>query len=167
MDFLSLGQIFMILGFISLSLEIFLLGLGTVVLLFLGISLVLVGLIAHYHDTTVFSSMFGASDWIILSIIAVVMTAVLSYIFWKPLKKYQGRQTFNKENTSDFIGHTFSLPQDINKNGSNGASGDTVTYRFSGIDWQVVPDCTTPMKQGTIVKVTRLSAGKMWVQPTK
>ena len=157
MDFLSLGQLFMILGFASLILEIFLLGMGTIVFLFLGVSFVLVGGIIHYQYAVVYDT-FGNITWILSLIVVMVMTVILSYIFWRPLKRFQSAHTFDKETSSDFVGHVFVLPDSLTKE-------HKVTYRFFGVDWHILPEDSHMQKlnKGQQVKVVRVSPGKIWV----
>ena len=138
-------------GLLLLATEIILLGFGTFVLLFLGLALLVSGLLIMgglIPDT------LAAATWS-TGISAVVITAVL----WKPLRNMQSKEPSAPEsNSGDFANDVeFELDADVSLNGGT-------QYRYSGIDWKV--KSKTPLVSGTRVRVVRKEVGVFWVEPS-
>ena len=110
------------LGFLLLSIEILAFGLGSGVLLFGSIGALLTGAFMW----------FGLLPQSWLSGIAsfAVSSAVVTAVLWYPLKKLQDGPELGGDRSSDLIGHSFRLEQDI-------AIGNPGKTRYSGIDWRV------------------------------
>ncbi|MCW8900984.1 MAG: NfeD family protein, partial [Gammaproteobacteria bacterium] len=62
-----------------------------------------------------------------------ISTGVITALLWKPLKKLQGTQPIQKDNSSDLIGHTFIAESDITMTNPG-------TTHYSGIIWKVELD---------------------------
>lgn len=138
--------VLLIIGFTCLSIEVAVLGFSTLVLFFVGIAAIAVagavsiGMVEAANLTGIISSI-------------VVLTSVLAMILWKPMKSMQTHVSSQKV-TSDFIGLTFTLTDDI-------GPALQSKYRYSGIDWRV--EANTPIPAGTKVRVVDVDVGVMRV----
>ncbi|MFK5913647.1 MAG: NfeD family protein [Woeseiaceae bacterium] len=84
-----------------------------------------------------------------------ICTGVITSLLWKPLKKLQGDSPLEKDNSSDLIGHTFVLENDI-------AMIKPGTTKYSGISWRVEIDKDAGIKTieaGQTVEVTSVEVG--------
>jgi len=144
----NLPQTLMVLGILALIIEVAVLGLTTFILLFLGISLFVTGLLMNIG---ILPDSLTVAFWS-----NAILTAVLTVTLWKPLKRLQNNVD-NKQVTSDFAELTFVLTADVNNQGLN-------TYKYSGINWQLKSE--QPIASGTLVTVTKKEVGVMWVKPS-
>ena len=83
-----------------------------------------------------------------------LITAAISILLWKPLKRMQNNVE-RKPVNSDFAELTFVLNQDVTIEGLS-------THQYSGISWRL--KSKQPISAGTQVKVTKKEVGVMWVQ---
>ncbi|WP_372763254.1 NfeD family protein [Pseudoalteromonas sp.] len=141
----NLPQVLMVLGILALIIEVAVLGLTTFILLFLGISLFVTGLLMSLGIMT---------DSITTALWSnTLITAALAILLWKPLKKMQSNVD-RKQVNSDFAELTFVLSSDLNEQ-------QVSTYKYSGISWQLKSE--QPLSAGTRVKVVKKEVGVMWV----
>ncbi len=148
MDWLTqnLPEALMITGVLLLIIEVAVLGFATFILLFLGLSLLTIGLLMnlHWFEATLTNALWGN----------VVLTAVLALLMWRPLKRMQGKVD-KREINSDFADICFTLEADIDDNG-------LVEYAYSGIKWRL--KSTLPLAKGTRVKIVKKEVGVLWVE---
>lgn len=135
------------LGFILLAAEVLLFGFTTIVFLFAGVGAVITGLlmtVGILPETWIAGvSGFG------------ICTGVVSAILWKPLQDMQNRSVDAQKQSSDLVGYSFVLEQDI-------TALQKGNHRYSGVDWKVEIDSEAgvdSISAGTRVKVTSLDAG--------
>lgn len=146
-DFLQdTSQLLILLGIAALIVEIALLGMATLVLLFLGCALILAGLGMTFGvlPETATSALWSVS----------IGTAVLSLLFWKPMKRMQAK-TETKNVTSDLIGHEFILDAPVDRQGNS-------RMQFSGIQWQL--KSLEPIDKDQRVAITKTEVGVLWVE---
>lgn len=138
--------VLLIIGLACLSIEVAVLGFSTLVLFFVGIaSITVAGMVSlGVIDSTSLTEIIAG---------VVFLTAVLAVILWKPMKSMQNHVSSQKV-TSDFIGLTFSLTDDI-------GPALQSKYRYSGIEWRV--EANTPIPAGTQVEVVEIDVGVMRV----
>lgn len=156
MEFITqhLPEFWYVVGFGLLAIEATVLGLSSGVVLFAGIAALITGglLSAELLSHTWLSSIAS------FAIFSMLTTALL----WKPFKNMQNRiATPDADRSSDLIGHSFVLEQDI----TTSTPGKT---RYSGIDWKVEIEHGSGLAQiekGTQVKVSTVSAGIFRVTP--
>ena len=95
MDLISqnLPQALMVIGIIALIIEVTVLGLSTIILLFLGLSLLTSGLlmVAGVLPETITAALWSNT----------IITAVLALLLWKPMKRMQ-ENVDSKQINSDF-----------------------------------------------------------------
>lgn len=144
----NLPQALMVLGIIALIIEVAVLGLSTFILLFLGISLFISGLLM---SMAVLPDSLTTALWS-----NTVLTAVLAITLWKPLKRMQ-ENVDTKQIKSDFAELVFILNDDVTEEG-------LTSYQYSGISWKLKSE--QPINAGTEVRVTKKEVGVMWLEPT-
>ena len=134
------------LGLVLLAIEVAVLGFSTFILFFLGISLVLTG-------SAIWLGMLP-DTWASIILANAILTSILSFVLWQPLKKMQG-QTDDKLVTSDFVGVRFCVDSDV-------SSQVPAQHKYSGIMWQVKSAEVIPA--GTEVEIIRAEVGVLWVK---
>jgi inner membrane protein len=142
-----LSQIQLMGGLLALIVEVAVLGFGSLVLLFLGLSLLL----------------SGALMWLGIlpeSLLAALLSnALLSVLFavllWKPLRRMQDSRSPTSIK-SDFATESFVLLEAVDLSGST-------TRRYSGVDWKL--RSRQPIAAGTLVVVEKAEVGTFWVRP--
>lgn len=141
----SLPQWLLILGILTLTVEVLLLGFATFVLFYLGLSLVLSGglmLLGVLPDT------LSAALWS-----NVLLTGLSAAILWKPMRRMQeNRQP--QELKTDFADRQFVLEEDVDARGLS-------EHRYSGVNWKLKSQ--EPIPAGTLVQVERVDVGVLWV----
>lgn len=142
----NLAETLFILGIVMLIIEIVVLSLSTIFLFMLGSALILTG-IAVYLGVL-------PPDILDAVLAVAVLTVLLTAILWKPFKKLQEQQD-DTPVTSDLVGFTFVLAQDIEPDSQ-------MTYKYSGIEWRLVS--TVPLTAGTKVKVTEVAVGEWMIE---
>ncbi|WP_088332727.1 NfeD family protein [Lacimicrobium sp. SS2-24] len=141
-----LAETLIVIGLILLAVEILVLGFSTFVLFFVGLAALITG--GLMYISLVPATLFGAIGSL------AVLTAMLAAVLWRPMKKIQAK-TEPKEVTSDLIGYRFYLPQALNP-------GDSLTYRYSGVNWTV--RTREPLMAKQEVEVTKVSVGELEVR---
>lgn len=144
--FAHLPQSFIVLGLILLAIELLVLGFSTFVLFFIGLGLVASGVLMMMGliPETILNSLLATA----------IISTVVAILGWKPMKNIQNKVE-DSHVDNDMIGHRFLLTEDL-------SSGQTVTYRYSGIDWQV--RAKEPLVIGTEVKIVEIEVGLISVE---
>ncbi len=146
------AEFWIILGFVLLSIEVAT-GLVTGILLFGSLGAIITGLLM----------LAGAlpETWETGIASTAICAGIVTLLLWKPLKKMQNQDVPKKDNSSDLVGHEFTLEQDISRT----SPGKT---RYSGIEWKVEIDPqsdTGEIATGQRVAVTSVEVGKFIVKP--
>lgn len=143
----NLSNIMLVLGIGILILEVTVFGLATFVLLFLGASLLITGLLMHAGilPATIVTALWSNA----------LLTSVLALVLWKPLRNLQNNHIQHKPVENDFNRHEFVLEQDVNAQGG-------CEHQYSGVRWTVKSE--QPLVAGTRVEVVRSDVGVLWVK---
>ncbi|MDG2090801.1 MAG: NfeD family protein [Gammaproteobacteria bacterium] len=141
----SLSGILLFLGITLLAIEMLVFGFSSFILFFVGLACLITGLLMMLgllpHSLTV-------------AFVAVaVISGLLAVLLWKPLKDMQNHVDHTPA-SGDLVGHSFILSGDV-------APGQTINYRFSGIEWRVKSDQT--LAAGTEVEVSVANVGEFTV----
>ena len=86
-------------------------------------------------------------------------SAASALVLWAPLKRMQSGSELGENRSSDLIGHTFVLSEDL-------AVNKFASTRYSGIDWRVELDSqesAQTLSSGTRVRVAAVNAGVFYV----
>ncbi|GGD59468.1 NfeD family protein [Lacimicrobium alkaliphilum] len=144
-----LAETLIVVGLALLAIEILVLGFSTFVLFFVGLAALVTG--GLMYISLVPATLFGAIGSM------AVLTALLAAILWQPMKRIQAK-TEPEQVTSDLIGYRFYLPEAL-------LPGESITYRYSGINWNVRSNAPIIAKQE--VEVTKVSVGELEVRPVQ
>lgn len=136
-------------GIVLLGIEILVLGFATFILFFLGVSLVITGILAWVGVLPV--------TWPALLLANALLTAILAGVLWRPLLKLQAK-TDHTQTKSDFDGHRFFAPAAIDKKG-------ITRYTYSGIEWALKSE--EAIAEGAEVEVVKAEVGALWVKPIR
>ena len=142
----NLWQVLVFTGLGLLALEVFVLGLSTFVLFFVGLAALITGVFMMI-------GLMPQSMGLGVGSVAI-LSGGLALVLWKPMKRLQ-EKVDHKPVTNDFIGTTFTLSSDI-------APDQPGSHQFSGIQWTVVS--STPLAAGTHVKVVGTEVGRLTVE---
>ncbi len=144
--FSHLAQTLIVLGLILLAIEILVLGFSTFVLFFIGIATIASGILMAVEiiPETLLSALLATA----------IIAALLALFGWKPMKRMQNRVELTQVH-NDMIGHRFVLPEAL-------TIGQSITHRYSGIDWQV--KAKEPLPAGTEVKIISMEVGILTVE---
>lgn len=144
-----LPQTLMVLGLLALIIEVGILGFGSLVLFFLGVSLLLSGMLMTVGLLPVTGTAALLAN--------AVMAGALALVLWKPLKRMQDDRQQQRVD-QDFAPDDFILKEAVD------ISGNT-SHRYSGIDWQLRSE--RPIEAGTRVRVDHADVGVLWVVPVE
>ncbi len=140
-----------VLGIALLAIEVWVLGVSTLVLLFAGIALLLTSLTMYFGWTP------DTWQWALMA--TTGYTVLTGLVLWPVFKRIQRTSaTDHKAVKSDLIGHSFYLPEDTSVK-------QPATYRFSGVEWKLI--CADEISKGTLVEVVDLQVGQLFIQPKK
>ncbi|WP_432698477.1 NfeD family protein [Marinobacterium sp. YM272] len=139
-------ELLAILGLALLAIEVWVLGVSTLVLLFAGIALLLTSLSMYLG--------LIPDTWQWALIATTGFTVLTGAILWPIFKRLQ-QTSEHKAVTSDLIGHSFYLPADTSVQ-------NPTSYRFSGVSWQVISQ--EELSKGTLVEVVDLQVGQLFVR---
>lgn len=142
----NLANVLIAAGIGALIVDMIFFGFGTFILIFLGGSLLISGLAMLVG---VLPSTMDAALWS-----NAVLTAILGVLLWKPLRRIQNRNG-SKQITNDFASEPFVLQQDVDIQG-------LAERMYSGVRWKLKSE--TPISKGTLVEVTKVDVGVLWVQ---
>ncbi|WP_017444159.1 NfeD family protein [Gayadomonas joobiniege] len=135
------------LGIILLAIEVGILGFATFILFFIGLALIINGILIWLTIVP------DQLSWILLT--TALLSAVLALVLWKPLQRLQNT-TEQKNVHSDFVGITFFTQHPIDRQGLS-------THSYSGIQWKLKSE--QPIAAGSEVTVVRAEVGTFWVKP--
>ena len=143
-----LPQILITCGIVALAVEVAVLGFATFILFFLGLGLLLTGLMMQFSwlAVDINHAMWSVS----------IITLGSALLLWKPLRRMQNKPDNNKIE-SDFAQETFQLTGDVD------SESNDVLYSYSGINWKV--RSRSPLTKGQWVKVVETAVGVLWVEP--
>lgn len=142
----NMGEAFIVLGLVLLAVEILVLGFSTFVLFFVGIGFVITGALLSFAVIP--------SELLTALLVSAVVTSIVAIVFWRPLKRSQNKVEDDNV-TNDMIGHRFYLFEPL-------TVGKTVTYRYSGIDWQVM--ARDDIAAGSEVEIVDVAVGILTVK---
>lgn len=151
----NLAEITAIVGLIFLMVDVWILGLSTVVLLALGTSTIItaffiwLGLLPASLTTVIGFSGVGAG--------------VLTYLLWAPLKRMDHNKRKEYNIHSDFIGLTFVLSSKFD-------AKHPASVKYSGVNWRLVlaqSHAKNYLNIGDVVKVVGVDVGQFIVVPEK
>ena len=140
------AEFWMVIGFALLAAEI-LTGFTVGVFLFAGIGALVTGGLMSFG--------FVAETWIAGISSTGISTGVITAVLWKPLKNLQGNRPIEKDNSSDLVGHTFVIENEI----TTTKPGNT---EYSGVSWRVEIDKDAGVdviEAGKYVKVSSVEVG--------
>lgn len=143
----NLPEILLVTGIGALIIEVAVLGFATFVLLFLGASLVITGLLMNVGvlpETLVVALWSNA-----------LLTTLLALALWQPLRKLQNQRAADQPLDNDFTRHEFVLEQDADVQGKT-------EHQYSGVRWKVKSE--QPLAAGTRVEVVKADVGVLWVK---
>jgi membrane protein implicated in regulation of membrane protease activity len=92
-----------------------------------------------------------------------ISSGVITMLLWKPLKKLQGDQQIEKDNSSDLVGHEFVVVNDITLNNPGAID-------YSGVHWKVeiASDAgVDTIAAGQTVEVSSVDVGVFKVKPVQ
>ncbi|WP_407334260.1 NfeD family protein [Enterovibrio sp. 27052020O] len=150
-----LAEVTVITGLVLLIVEVWILGLSTIVLLALGVSTVTTGALVW----------FGVMPATLTAVIAGsgIGAGVLTVLLWWPMKNMQKtvRREYNIH--SDLMGLNFVLDAQLD-------ATNPATVRYSGVNWKLVLgpkylNATVPA--GASVKVVAVDVGRFTVEPVE
>ena len=145
--FNNIPQTLVILGLLTLIIEVLILGCSTFVLLFFGIAML-------FTSGLIYMGMIEA-NWISTILTLALITLALAIVLWKPLKKLQNKPS-KTDIKSDFAVITFKLEKDL-------SPSERYTFNYSGIQWQIKSE--TQIEKGVMVEVIKKEVGVLWVKP--
>lgn len=118
------AEFWMVMGFALLAAEV-LTGFTVGVFLFAGIGALVTGGLMSFGVL--------AESWVAGISCTGISTGVITALLWKPLKNLQGDRPIEKDNSSDLIGHTFVIENEVTMTNP----GNT---QYSGVSWRVEID---------------------------
>jgi len=142
-----------LLGFLLLGIEIVAFGMASGVLLFAGIGALMTGGLLW--------SGIVPETWIGSLATFSICTLASAALLWQPLKRIQAGSGNSPQPTSDLIGYTFRLEQEVTRS----APGQ---IRYSGVQWRVEIDHAAGVEiiaDGELVEVVTVDAGLFRVRP--
>lgn len=142
----NLANVLIAAGIGALIVDMVFFGFGTFILVFLGGSLLISGLamLAGILPNTMDAALWSNA----------VLTAALGVVLWKPLRRFQNKNG-TKQIESDFAADAFVVQQDVDIQGLS-------ERMYSGVRWKLKSE--TPISKGTLVEVTKVEVGVLWVQ---
>ncbi len=148
----NLAGFWFALGFVLMAIEILAFAFGSGVLLFGSLGALITGALVYFGVLP--------DNWLVSIGAFALASAASALVLWGPLKRMQSGSELGSDRSSDLIGHTFALPDDLSVNKS-------LTTRYSGIDWRVELDSkesAQTLASGTRVQVTAVNAGVFYVR---
>jgi len=141
-------QFWLLCGFALLALEAAAFGFTSGVFLFTGIGALLTG--------TLLLVGLLPMGWTAGVIAFALLSGISAALLWQPLKRMQSKTPGERNTSSDFVGHTFELTDEITRT----KPGST---NYSGIEWQVrIDEHETEVQsiaKGSRVIVTSIDVG--------
>ena len=149
---ISYPSLLTIAGIVLITLEVVVFGFATIFLVFIGLACFVTAMLIWMNVLP--------AEFLPAALSVAVFTLLFALTLWKPLRKMQSEQQDPREQTNTLDGHTFRLPADLD-------GSQAVSYRYSGIEWKVLPasSVSEPMTEGREVRVARAEVGKLYVEP--
>ena len=141
----SLSGILLFLGIALLAIEMLVFAFSSFILFFVGLACFIAGLL-------IILGLLSPNLTVALFAVAI-LSGLLAVLLWKPLKDMQNHVD-HTPTSGDLVGHSFTLTGDV-------APGQTINYRYSGIEWRVKSDQT--LAAGTEVEVSVANVGEFTV----
>jgi membrane protein implicated in regulation of membrane protease activity len=141
----SLSGILIFLGIALLAIEMLVFAFSSFILFFVGLACLITGLI-------IILGLLPSSLAVAFFTVAI-LSILLAVLLWKPLKDMQNHVDHTPA-SGDLVGHSFVLSGDV-------APGQTINYRYSGIEWRVRSE--QALTAGTEVEVTIANVGEFTV----
>ncbi|MBN4053806.1 NfeD family protein [Haliea sp. AH-315-K21] len=141
----SLSGILIFLGIALLAVEMLVFAFSSFILFFIGLACLITGLL-------MFLGLLAPTLTVAFATVAI-LTGLLAVLLWKPLKNMQSHVDHTPA-SGDLVGHSFILSGDVEP-------GQTINYRYSGIEWRVKSD--QALSVGTEVEVTVANVGEFTV----
>jgi membrane protein implicated in regulation of membrane protease activity len=141
----SLSGILLFLGIALLAIEMLVFGFSSFILFFIGLACLITSLL-------MILGLLVPSLTVAFAAVAV-LSGLLAVLLWRLLKDMQN-YVDNTPASGDLVGHSFTLSDDV-------APGQTINYRYSGIEWRVKSEEVLPA--GTEVEVTVANVGEFTV----
>ncbi|NVK31869.1 MAG: activity regulator of membrane protease YbbK [Gammaproteobacteria bacterium] len=148
----NLFELLIILGLLTLAVEVVLLGFASVVLLAEGIALLITAVLLKL-------GLIPQSLFVSIAVSAGI-AALLTAVAWKPLKRLQRAKPRGSNTQSDIVGLQFSLEAPI-------VPGQKAYHHYSGIRWTLALDPsadTTGLEAGQRVEVVAVDVGRLTVK---
>ena len=140
------AEFWLVMGFALLAAEV-LTGFTVGVFLFAGIGALVTGGLMSFG--------FLVETWVAGIACTGISTGLITAVLWKPLKNLQGNRPIEKDNSSDLIGYTFVIENEI----TTTKPGST---EYSGVSWRVEIDKdagTDVIEAGKHVTVSSVDVG--------
>ncbi len=141
----NISGILLFLGIALLAVEMLVFAFSSFILFFVGLACLITGLLMIL--SLLAPTLTGAF------VAVAILSGLLAVMFWKSLKDMQSHVDHTPA-SGDLVGHSFTLSGDV-------APGQTINYRFSGIEWQVKSD--QELSAGTEVEVVIANVGEFTV----
>ena len=148
------AEFWIVIGFVLLAIEV-LSGFVAGAFLFGGLGALTTGLLMSVGVLP--------ETWIAGVACSGISSGVIASVLWKPLRRLQGGRQPGKDNSSDLVGHEFTIATEIGVD----RPGST---NYSGIAWKVIPDQDAGVEviaAGERVVVTSVEVGVFKVKPTR
>jgi len=147
------ANVWFVIGFALLAIEILAFGLGSGVLLFGSIGALITGALLWFGILE--------NSWIYSVACFAIASTLVTIALWVPFKKLQSGAELGKDRSSDLIGYQFRVNQDITRTIEG-------KHRYSGIDWRICISEETDndlIPNGSRVRVAGVNAGVFYVVP--
>jgi len=118
------SEFWLLLGFALLAVEV-VTGLTIGVFLFAGLGAITTGLLMNFA--------LIPETWIAGVACTGISSGIITLLLWKPLKALQGKNSTEKDNSSDLIGYEFITENDV-------SISQPGTTNYSGLSWKVEID---------------------------
>ena len=147
----NLAGFWFALGFVLMAIEILAFAFGSGVLLFGSLGALITGALVYFGVLP--------DNWLVSIGSFALASAASALVLWAPLKRMQSGSELGENRSSDLIGHTFVLSEDL-------AVNKFASTRYSGIDWRVELDSqesAQTLSSGTRMRVAAVNAGVFYV----
>lgn len=141
------AQLFFLIAGVSFMIELTVMGMSSPLLFFAIASFI----------TAILSSFGIVTGWDIELFCLGLLTAIIAFLLWKPLKNFQNRGD-GKDQSSDMIGLTVPCTTEVTA--ADGA------IKYSGIDWKARLDQqqSEPILEGSMCKISAVEGNVMIVK---
>jgi len=116
------ANVWFIIGFALLAIEILIFGFASGVLLFGGIGALITGALLWFGIIDV--------NWIFSIGVFAVASAVATLVLWFPFQKMQSGAELGNDQSSDLIGYQFRVTSDVTLT-------EPGSHQYSGVSWRV------------------------------